>query len=161
KRHGRVTITTIGVINPNKCVDALIRSISSSVNLRMTCQLRLVGAITSLERDRLEELSRREGFTELTIVGEVDEAGLTRELERADILSCLRNPVLEGASASTIEGMQSGRPVVVADAGFYSELPDELVFKVPASVDVSSLTDVLERLVADEDLRRDTGTKAR
>jgi hypothetical protein len=57
--------------------------------------------------------------------------------------------------------MKSGRPIIVADAGFYAELPNDLVFKVPSSVDGSSLTNVLERLVSDEDLRRETGAKAR
>ena len=122
--------------------------------------MRLVGAITQSERDRLEALCRRVGFTELTIVGEVNDAALTSELERADILSCLRYPVLEGASASAIEGMQAGRPIIVADAGFYSELPDDLVFKIPSSVDVPSLTNVLEKLLDNERLRRNTGTKA-
>lgn len=51
ERHdGLVTITTVGVINPNKCVDALIRSIVSSPELREKCCLRLVGPITRAER---------------------------------------------------------------------------------------------------------------
>jgi hypothetical protein len=37
--------------------------------------------------------------------------------------SCLRKPV---ASASAIKGMKSGRPIVVADAGFYADLPDDM-----------------------------------
>jgi glycosyltransferase involved in cell wall biosynthesis len=160
RQDSRLTITAVGVINPNRCIDAVIGSIASSAKLRTTYRLRLVGAITQSERDRLEELCRRVGFTELTIVGEVDDAVLTSELERADILSCLRNPVLEGASASAIEGMQAGRPIIVADAGFYSELPDDLVFKIPSSVDIPSLTDVLERLLDNEPLRRNTGAKA-
>jgi hypothetical protein len=49
----------------------------------------------------------------------------------------------------------------VADAGFYAELPSDLVFKVPPSVEVSSLTEVLERLVRDDRLRREAGARAR
>jgi glycosyltransferase involved in cell wall biosynthesis len=155
------TITTIGVINPNKCVDAVIESIGSSSMLRANCRCRLVGAISDSERIRLQVLCRDIGFDQLDIVGEVDDATIVRELERADILTCLRKPVLEGASASAIEGMKSGRPIIVADAGFYAELPSDLVFKVPSSVDGSSLTNVLERLVSNETLRRETGAKAR
>jgi hypothetical protein len=69
--------------------------------------------------------------------------------------------VLEGASASAIEGMKSGRPIVVADAGFYADLPDDMVFKVPASVEVSALKAVLECLVMDEELCRTVGARAR
>jgi len=156
-----ITLTTIGIINPNKCADAVIRSIASSRMLRPRCRFRLVGAITNAERTRLQSLCREVGFKNLDILGEVDDATLAAELERADILSCLRKPVLEGASASAIEGMESGRPIITADAGFYADLPDDLVFKVPPSADTGSLTNVLERLVSDEKLRRETGAKAR
>jgi glycosyltransferase involved in cell wall biosynthesis len=106
-------------------------------------------------------LSRELGFDQLDIVGEVDDDALVSELETADILSCLRKPVLEGASASAIEGMKSGRPIIVSDAGFYADLPDNLVFKVPAAIDVPRLTAVLERLVQNEELRRQTGLQAK
>jgi glycosyltransferase involved in cell wall biosynthesis len=161
RQERQFTITTIGVINPNKCVDAVIESVGSSSMLRTNCRYRLVGAISDSERIRLQVLCRNIGFDQLDIVGEVDDATLVGELERADILTCLRKPVLEGASASAIEGMKSGRPIIVADAGFYAELPSDLVFKVPSSVDGSSLTNVLERLWSDETLRRETGAKAR
>ena len=161
RRHDDpVTIAVLGVINPNKCADALIRSIASSAMLRARCRLRLVGAIDDTERNRLEQLCNETGLAQVNILGEVDDAVLVKELQGADILSCLRKPVLEGASASAIEGMKAGRPIVVADAGFYSELPDDLVFKIPAEVNVSSLTQVLERLVEDENLRRETAAKA-
>jgi len=158
---GHVTITTVGVINPNKCIDRLITAIGASPMLRASCRLRVVGAITDNERRRLHAVSRDAGFDQVAVLGEVDDATLTDELERADILSCLRCPVLEGASASAIEGMRSGRPIIVADAGFYSDLPDELVFKVPSSVDMLPLGDLLERLVSNEKLRQEIGCKAR
>ena len=161
RRHDdRVTIAILGVINRNKCVDTVIRSTASSGMLRARCRLRLVGAIDDAERNRIEQLCDETGFTEISILGEVDDAVLVKELEGADILSCLREPVLEGASASAIEGMKAGRPIVVADAGFYSELPDDLVFKIPTPVTVAKLTQVLERLVEDENLRRDTAAQA-
>lgn len=157
----QVTITTIGVINTNKCVDLVIKSIASSEALRTRCRFRLVGNISFHERTRLDDLSRELGYNQLEILGEVDDTTLKRELERADILCCLRKPVLEGASASAIEGMKSGRPIIVANAGFYAELPEDCVFKVPPSIELSSLTEVLNRLVSSEYLRRQTGAKAR
>ena len=160
-KKGRIAITCVGIVNPNKCVDSLITAIASSALLRKRCQLRLVGAIAPSERDRLNSLCRRTGYKDVIVLGEVDDVTLVSELDGADILSCLRNPVLEGASASAIEGMLAGRPIVVANAGFYSELPDDLVFKVPSAIDVASLRATLEALVNNEHLRRDTGAKAR
>jgi glycosyltransferase involved in cell wall biosynthesis len=156
-----VTITTVGVINPNKCADATIKSIASSSKLRSRCHFRLVGAISDAEVVRLKTLCDKVGFKNIDILGEVDDATLVRELERADVLACLRNPVLEGASASAIEGMKSGRPVIVANAGFYADLPSNMVFKIPPSIDIPALTQVLERLVSNEELRLEAGARAR
>jgi hypothetical protein len=50
---------------------------------------------------------------------------------------------------------------VVVDAGFYGELPDDLVFKVAREIPLAELTAVLERLAGDEALRRATGEAAR
>jgi glycosyltransferase involved in cell wall biosynthesis len=162
KRNGiKITVTTIGIINPNKCAHSIIEAIASSPHLRTHCEFRLVGAISDGERARLEALCRGVGFGHLCILGEVDDATLVAELERADIISCLREPVLEGASASAIEGMKSGRPIIVVNSGFYADLPDDFVFKIPTPVEISSLKATLERLVSDEELRRNTGAKAR
>jgi glycosyltransferase involved in cell wall biosynthesis len=156
-----VVITTIGILNPNKCCDAIIAAIAASPALKERCRYRLVGMISPGEKERLSALCKKVGFSRIDFLGEVDDATLTTELERADILSCLRKPILEGASASAIEGMKSGRPIIVADAGFYSDLPDDLVFKVPNSVEIQPLSEVLERLVSSESLRRETSAKAK
>ena len=160
-RGDEVVVTTIGILNPNKCIEAIIRAIASSQKLKARCRYRLVGAISPGEKARLSALCEEVGYSRVDFLGEVDDATLTTELERADILSCLRRPVLEGASASAIEGMKSGRPIIVADAGFYSDLPDDLVFKVPRSIEVQAVAEVLERLVTSETLRRETSAKAK
>lgn len=156
-----IVITTIGHMNPNKCADAVVQAIGASPVLSKRCRYRLVGAIARSERSRLELLCRDVGYDRVDFLGEVNDAMLIAEIERADILSCLRKPVLEGASASAIEGMKSGRPLIVANAGFYADLPNDLVFKIPATVDVPPLTAILERLVQDKELRRQTGLRAR
>jgi glycosyltransferase involved in cell wall biosynthesis len=161
RHNDTLTITTLGVINPNKCSDAIIKSIASSPRLQQCCRFRLVGAISDKEEARLRALCDEVGFEKLDILGPVDDRTLVAELERADVLTCLRNPVLEGGSASAIEGMKAGRPIIVADAGFYADLPDDVVFKIPGSIDIPVLTEVLEKLASNEKLRRETGVRAR
>ncbi|MEO6378046.1 MAG: glycosyltransferase family 4 protein [Caulobacteraceae bacterium] len=157
---GRVSAITLGHMNPNKCAGEVIQAICASPVLKTRLSYTLVGPIEPDERSRLEGLARDGGFEGLAILGRVDDETLTSNLEAADIICCLRRPVLEGASASAIEGMLSGRPTVVANAGFYGELPDDLVFKVGADVAPDDLTRVLERLVEDEPLRQATGVAA-
>jgi glycosyltransferase involved in cell wall biosynthesis len=153
------TVTTVGILNPNKCADTIIRALGASVRLRQTAEYRLAGAITDAERERLTDIAEQIGFSGLHILGAVDDATLFAEMERADVLCCLRRPVLEGASASAIEGMKTGRPVIVADAGFYAELPDDLVFKV--EIDPAPLRALLEEPDSRPELRQQTGARAR
>jgi hypothetical protein len=69
--------------------------------------------------------------------------------------------VLEGASASAIEGMLSGKPILVADAGFYSDLPDSLVVKVSAEAGVAEIKQRLEELLHDPMHRLTIGANAK
>lgn len=161
KGHEEVVLATIGVLNPNKCVADVIDAICASPTLRQRCRYRLIGVVSDAERARLSRIAANGGFTKLDFLGEIDEAALTKELACSDVLICLRRPVLEGASASAIEGMKSGRPLVVADAGFYRDLPDDLVFKVSESFDLPELTAALERLASNESLRVETAARAR
>jgi len=157
----RLTMVTVGVMNPNKCVDKAITAIAASPTLVSSLDYHLVGPIEPLERQRLTDLASDLGYGGLTLHGAVDDQVLGQHLTSADVICCLRNPVLEGASGSAIEGLLAGRPLIVADAGFYSDLPDELVFKVPADIDVASLTAQLERLASDEPMRQRVGAAAR
>jgi glycosyltransferase involved in cell wall biosynthesis len=124
-------------------------------------EYRMVGPIEDAERARIEQLAISLGFRRLTLTGPVDDPQLEAELAAADVICCLRHPVLEGSSASAIEGLLSGRPVVVADAGFYAELPDDLVLKVPQQVPAPALAQALEAAAADEPGRRSMGRRAR
>ena len=157
----KVTILTVGVMNANKCAAEVITAIGGSPALADRVSYRLVGAIEPAEAERLRALAGSLGYTGLTILGPVDDSALKTHLEASDIICCLRRPVLEGASGSAIEGLLAGRPVIVADAGFYGELPDDIVFKVAADVDPTRLAGQLERLCDDAFLRRTAGAKAR
>jgi len=160
KAKPRLTLTTVGVMNPNKRIADVIRAIGGSDTLK-ACAYRLVGPISDEERATLESIAAQAGFQNLIVEGPVDDETLDRRLDEADIIVALRKPVLEGASGSACEGMLSGRPTVVARAGFYGELPDDLVFKIDGEIVVEELRAVLERLVADETLRHETGKAAR
>jgi glycosyltransferase involved in cell wall biosynthesis len=159
RRRERVVALTVGMMNPNKRCDAVIAAIGASEALRARVDYVLAGTIKDSERARLRALAAQ-AEVRLTILGHVDDAELERRLAEADLIFCLRQPVLEGASGSAIEALMSGRPAVVVDAGFYAELPDELVVKVGPAIEPAELTQALERLVADEALRRRMGAAA-
>src|SRR5262245_13017582 len=162
ERHPRrdVTLLTVGLVNQNKRVESVISAIAGSDLLRESCRYHVVGAIADQERDRLEVVARALSFDGLVVTGEVSNETLREEIEAADVICCLRWPILEGCSASAIEGMLSGRPVIVSDAGFYRELPDDLVFKVDPERELESLSHRLSQLVLDPGLRATVGARA-
>ena len=155
-----VVILTIGHVNENKRIESVIRAIASSDVLRNRCRYHVVGLVTDQERDRLRAAAQAVCFDGLEITGEVSDEILRAQIEVADVICCLRWPVLEGASASAVEAMLSGRPIVVTDAGFYRDLPDDLVFKVDPNRELESLISQLARLVLDPRLRAAVGAQA-
>lgn len=154
-----LTAVTVGVGNPNKCAEQIIQAISLSNKLRDSLSYVMAGSISAEYRVKLIRMAEQNGV-HLTITGELDDAALVKVLSNSDIICCFRKPVLEGASASAIEGMLAGRPVVVADAGFYADLPEDCVFKVSEKVEPQEVCNLLERLVDNEHKRIETGTRA-
>ena len=126
-----VAVLTVGHVNQNKRVESVIRAIGGSDVLRDRCRYHVVGLVTDQERERLRAVAQAVSFHDLEITGEVSNEILRAQIEAADMICCLRWPVFEGGSAIRwSRRMLSGRPIIVTDAGFYHELPDDLVFKV-------------------------------
>jgi hypothetical protein len=68
--------------------------------------------------------------------------------------------VLEGASASAIEAMLSGRPTIVLDHGFYLELPEDLTLKLPPDFEPADLAQRISWLLHNPEESRALGRRA-
>ncbi len=144
----RYTILTLGTVNPNKRYHAVLQALSASPLLRSSCRYRIVGPVEPQQREDLERfLSGLNPRPDVTFTGRVSESELEAELGAAHIISCLRYPALEGGSASVIEGLLTGKPVIVCDTGCYREIPEDLVYKIDPHHEVSELTAHLEQIV--------------
>jgi glycosyltransferase involved in cell wall biosynthesis len=148
---GRCRIITIGDINANKRVESVICAIGRSTTLKASVTYELVGRIAPAEVARLTDMAIDSGV-DLVVSGEVSDETLAEAMQRADIISCLRIPCLEAASASAIEAMLSGRPLIVVNDGFYREIPDDCAIKIDAADELNGLQTALERLHADSGL---------
>jgi glycosyltransferase involved in cell wall biosynthesis len=156
----KVRLLTVGHVNPNKLPDEVIRAIAASPRLRDAASYRLVGQVQPEMRERLEVLAAELGV-QLALTGALSNADLQAELTAADAIICLRRPVLEGASASAIEGLLSNRPVLVCDAGSYADIPDDVVLKVPEDANETAITRALERILDEPDAMQALGQAAR
>lgn len=158
QQDNTLRVLTVGHVNPNKRVASVIRAIGSSDILRQITIYRLVGAIVPATVMSLSSLARNSQVN-LVISDEVEGAVLNSALNEADVITCLRYPSLEAASASAIEAMLYGKPVIVTDTNFYSEIPDDCVLKIDADNEVEALQQTLERLHADPALRAELGAR--
>ena len=158
---GEIRLLTVGVMNANKCAAEVIEAIAGAPALRERIAYDLAGPIDEGERARLGALSSRLGYRGLAIHGPVGDDRLKALLEAADILCCLRRPVLEGASGSAVEALMAARPVLIADAGSGAEIPDEVVFKVPPACHPGDIAAQLQRLADNAVLRRTAGAKGK
>jgi glycosyltransferase involved in cell wall biosynthesis len=159
--NGRVRILSVGVVNPNKRVEAVINALASSSILRSGCEYNIVGHIEPLYRAKLESLIADSGLLDAVhVLGEVSDFELHWRFAEADILACLRWPALEGASASCIEAMSYGKAVIVIDTGFYRSIPSDCVLKVSFAREAQELVQRLEMVALDVKKRDALGKRA-
>jgi len=157
-----VLLVTIGVANANRQIDLLLQAIVDDDVLAARVHLWAVGTSTSQARSDLLRLARTLGLEDqFKVTGRVTDALLQEILARADIAAALRNPVIEGQSASVLTQLLSGTPVVVFDHAHYSELPDEVVVKVDPNHALVGVRNALRLLVDDEDERARRRGRAR
>lgn len=146
---GVTRLLTIGHVNPNKRIESVIKAIAGSQVLRDKIAYRIVGRIEAPIAEKLAALARESGVS-LVISGEVDDLVLSEAFNEADLVSCLRWPSLESASASAIEALLHGKPTLVTDTAFYSELPNDCVIKIPHAREVDALREALESLCSNK-----------
>ncbi len=159
---GRHSLITIGNANSNKCYESIIQAIGNSADLASAWSYRIVGHITKEYQRHLSTLAvSMPHRVHVEFMGRIDPRSLKNELYSAQAISCLRNPILEGASASVIESMQSGRPTIVSDAGCYTEIPDDCVYKVPLGREIELIQRTLNEIQRDPQSAAQRGKLAR
>ena len=160
--HGSPLIGCVGNIVPAKRIGQLLVAFTRLRRSVPGAVLVLAGSVGGVQiQPRLEQLQLRAG-EDVIVLGHVEEERLWAVLAACDICVSLRSPTMGETSGSVIRSLGLGRPVVVSDVGWFSELPDEVVAKIPVDEsEVDVLAGVLERLSADDELRERMGGAAR
>ena len=156
-----LTIGVVGVPNTNKRIDQLLMAIAASPILRSRCRVRIVGEASDEDRRKLTWLATSAGVEPPEFTGWATDRELRWHLRDVDVMSCLRNPVLEGASASLIVAQLAGRPTLVTRHGCYAEAPADTVLACSPEHEALDAMRHLERVIDDPALRSDIGNRAR
>lgn len=142
-------IACVGYLNAAKRVPQLLEAFSRVRRRSPDALLVLAGAAAADVELGAERLG--DGVLRLD---HLDERELWQLLADCDVCVSLRSPTMGETSGMAIRALSLGRPLVVSDVGWFSELPDSVAAKVPVDEhEVGTLAAVLERLAEDEDLR--------
>jgi glycosyltransferase involved in cell wall biosynthesis len=147
-----------GVVNSSKRIPELLRAFARVRDRNPDAALLLVGP-TSPGFD-LDRRLQRYGLPAEGLHREdwVDESRLWNLLAGVDACVSLRHPTMGETSGIVIRSLTLGKPLVVSDVGWFSELPDDVALKVLVDEsEVDALSAALELLVTREDVRVEMG----
>ena len=154
---GDPLVGCFGNLNMNKRIPELLQAFARFRRDRPGARLLLVGAAAErfdLDR-RLERLGLHDGvFGE----GYVPEERMWSLMAACDVLVNLRFPTMGETSGSVIRGLSLGRPMIVSDVGWFAELPDDAVLKVP--VDAYEVPTLVAALALAADRGAELGARA-
>jgi len=150
-----------GIVNASKRIPELLRAFARVRARQPEATLLLVGPTSpgfDLDR-RLQRVGlAAEGFVR---EGWVDERRLWALMAGVDVCINLRHPTMGETSGNAIRALSLGKPLVVSDVGWFSELPDGVALKVPADeTETETLEAAIELLVAREGVRKEMGRAA-
>ena len=152
--RGEPLVGSFGNLNSSKRIPQLLEAFGRLRRDRPGARLLLVGAVSpgfDLDR-RLQRL----GLSDEGILREdyVEEPRLWSLMAACDICINLRAPTMGETSGSVIRQLSLGKPVVVSDVGWFSELSDEVALKIPVGVgEAETLHAALELLARDDGAR--------
>jgi glycosyltransferase involved in cell wall biosynthesis len=143
--EGRPLFGCFGHLNASKRIPQLIEAFGLVRRRHPNAKLLLVGpASPGFDADRLVT----EGVER---IGYVEEDQLWSLLAACDACISLRSPTMGETSGTAIRALSLGRPLVVSDLGWFSELPADVALKVPVDEDeIASLATALELLASSE-----------
>ena len=158
---GAPVFGAFGHVNASKRVPQLLRAFSRVRARRPLARLVLAGAVAPHFElgSHVAELGLADAVVQ---EGYVDEPRLWALMAGCDVVVSLRWPTMGETSAVALQALTLGKPLVVSDVGWFSELPDEVALRIPVGDDeVEALAVALETLSDDEELARRMGEAGR
>ena len=159
---GEPLIGCFGNLNPAKRIPELLEAFARLRESHAGARLLLVGP----SAPRFDVVSRidRLGLPPDAVAWTryVDERRLWALMAACDVCVSLRTPTMGETSGSVIRALTLGRPLVLSDVGWFSELPDGVALRVPVDEhEIDVLTAALELLAGNDAARAAMSAAAR
>jgi glycosyltransferase involved in cell wall biosynthesis len=127
----RLAVGCFGHFNPAKRLAQLLAAFELLRERVPEALLLLVGSFAPGLRVELPEGARHLDYA--------PEEQLWSLLQATDVCVSLRYPTMGETSGIVMRALSVGRPLVVSDVGWFSELPDEVALKIPVGDDEAEL----------------------
>lgn len=158
----RLDVVSLGIVSPGKGPRLLVEALAVLRASGSDARALFVGPIDAALRAELEGAAASLGVPEhVVFTGEVGAAEYQQRLEQASVAVQLRLTTSGEASLTVAEAMSHGIPCVVSDSGWFSELPDEAVVKVPVGCRAQVIADAIASVAHGTARRRDVVAAAR
>jgi glycosyltransferase involved in cell wall biosynthesis len=139
---GPFTVGVFGGLTPEKRINSVVRAMAALPDARLL----LVGEPSpALQLD-------------VPTTGRVTLAEMERLIAECHVCVQLRWPTAGEASGAVLRCLRQGRPTIVSDVGWFGELPDDAVLKLPAGLDETAEADLLASAL--RELRDHPGRRA-
>jgi glycosyltransferase involved in cell wall biosynthesis len=145
---GAPLVGCFGHLNINKRIPALLEAFTLLRKEHPGARLLLVGEAT--ERFDLDRRLERLGIGGEALIREhrVSEQRFESLMAACDVLVNLRSPTMGETSGAVIRGLALGKPMLVSDVGWFSELPDGVALKIPVDdYEVATIAGALDLAV--------------
>jgi glycosyltransferase involved in cell wall biosynthesis len=149
-----------GFIGPTKRISQVLQAVRALLDAKplLSAKILVIGEGDSLKT----EIAKSYLGEHVIELGFVADDKFTAYLNAVDIVANLRYPSMGESSASLIQAMSFGKPVIVTNHASFSELPDDVVAKVSyGKNEISEITHTLQLLVEDKGERKRLGRAAR
>jgi glycosyltransferase involved in cell wall biosynthesis len=157
-----LVIAAFGVIFSTKRVIPSVKAFAKLARKNNKLVLFFVGECPDNYTELFQTVNKLDLTDRICITGHVDFNTFYDYMKICDIVLNLRFPTNGETSASLLRAMSLGKPAIVSNGGFFSELPDDIVLKVIyGQDDEDDILEKLGRLVQSRDLRESIGSKAR
>ena len=154
-------VGAFGHIKPYKRIAESLRAFRRLLKIEPDARMILVGE--PHPELAVGQMIRTLGLTEyVRVLGYTPIERFVDYIGACDVVLNLRYPTVGETSGSLQRALGVGRPVIVSDAGAFSELPDDICLKVPVgSAEEELIFEYLNLLASRSDLARAMGERAR
>jgi len=156
---GPLRLMQFGYLNENRRLEQVIEALAV-VAPDVDFVLDVCGTIW--DPDKIDALCDELGLTDrVRINGFIPEPDLDALLGRAHLVFNLRNPTMGEASGSQLRIWDAAAASVVSDDGWYAEVPDDTVFRIPKNNEVAALSKLIRQLSDDRHIAEEKGRGGR